>query len=57
MVGLGSQSDSAQPLLYNIYKLEKWAYKPDTRLPYEVIATKSQRCRGAAQEEKKEFIF
>lgn len=39
MVGLGSQSDSAQPLLYNIYKLEKWAYKPDTRLPYEVIAT------------------
>ena len=39
MVGLGSQSDSAQPLLYNIYKLKNFAYKPDTRLPYEVIAT------------------
>jgi hypothetical protein len=39
MVGLGSQSDSAQPLLYNIYKLQMLPYKPDTRLPYEVIAT------------------
>ena len=32
----GTQSDAAQPLLYNIYKLGKWEYKPDNREPYEV---------------------
>jgi hypothetical protein len=32
----GAQSDAAQPLLYNIYKLGKWEYKPDNREPYEV---------------------
>ena len=29
---------SAQPLLYNIYKLNKWQYKPDNREPYEVCS-------------------
>eukprot|EP00277_Geminigera_cryophila_P040714 CAMPEP_0173103896 /NCGR_PEP_ID=MMETSP1102-20130122/38745_1 /TAXON_ID=49646 /ORGANISM="Geminigera sp., Strain Caron Lab Isolate" /LENGTH=261 /DNA_ID=CAMNT_0013998963 /DNA_START=28 /DNA_END=814 /DNA_ORIENTATION=- len=34
-MSLGTQADAAQPLLYNIYKLNKWSYKPDNRQTYE----------------------
>ena len=35
MSSVGTQSDSAQPLLYNIYKLNSFTYRPDNRVPYE----------------------